>query len=203
MGQPKKYLENFSASRVAEVTINLRSGRRFIASARDKSAFSLQARHRERTFQQPKQDIGSNGSLVSLIQHDHRIRRHVWIDQTLSLKHTIRHVLDPGFRTGAVLKTDSIPNLLAEATTNLFCDTLRDGHSCHTTRLCTSNLAPIGKTVFCKVLRHLGGLPGTSVADNDQYRMLKGYEQGVGFQSRWTYVSNCLQERVTQLVNWK
>lgn len=34
MGHPKKYSENFSASRVAEVTINLRSGRRLSDSAK-------------------------------------------------------------------------------------------------------------------------------------------------------------------------
>ena len=32
MGQPKKYLENFSASSVAEVTISFRSGLRLTAS---------------------------------------------------------------------------------------------------------------------------------------------------------------------------
>ena len=37
IGHPKKYLENFSASSVAEVTISLRSGRRLIASATEVS----------------------------------------------------------------------------------------------------------------------------------------------------------------------
>ena len=35
MGQPKKYLENFSASRVADVTMSLRSGLRLTASTKD------------------------------------------------------------------------------------------------------------------------------------------------------------------------
>ena len=35
IGQPKKYLENFSASRVADVTMSLRSGRCLTASTKD------------------------------------------------------------------------------------------------------------------------------------------------------------------------
>ena len=38
MGHPKKYLEKFSASSVAEVTMSLRSARRLIASAGPVSA---------------------------------------------------------------------------------------------------------------------------------------------------------------------
>jgi len=41
MGQPKKYLENFSASRVAEVTISFRSGLRLTASTKDRSSCSI------------------------------------------------------------------------------------------------------------------------------------------------------------------
>jgi hypothetical protein len=41
IGQPKKYLENFSASSVADVTMSFRSGRRFTVSAKFRSVQAI------------------------------------------------------------------------------------------------------------------------------------------------------------------
>ena len=52
-------------------------------------------------------------------------------------------------------------------------DTLGDGHGSHTTRLGASDSLVVRKPSFGQVLRHLGGLAGTSLADDDEDLVLR------------------------------
>lgn len=109
---------------------------------------------------------------MRLIQNQHRIRRHIRVDQTLSLKHTVRHVLDPRLGARTVLEPDRIPDFLTESASDLLSDTFRDGHSCYTTRLSAPNLAMVGKSFLSEVLGHLRRFAGASVTDDDEDLML-------------------------------
>jgi hypothetical protein len=169
MGHLKKYSENFSAFSVAEVTIIFKSGRRLALSVPHVSTrFPRSKKERKLTLQQSKQHISRDRPLVRLIQNENRIRSHIRVNQAFTLEHTIRHVLDPRFRTRAILESNGIANLLAKSTSNLFGDTLRDGHSGHSTRLGASDFTAFGESFFCEILSHLGRFSRASVTDDNQ-----------------------------------
>ena len=44
-------------------------------------------------FHQAKEYVSVDGPLVSLVQHDNRVLFEIWVNQTLSQEHTVRHVL--------------------------------------------------------------------------------------------------------------
>lgn len=62
-------------------------------------------------FQQSKEDICVNGSLVGLVQHDDGILSEVGVNQALSQQHAVCHVLDDCFWAGAILKSNSVAHL--------------------------------------------------------------------------------------------
>jgi hypothetical protein len=105
---------------------------------------------------------------VRLIQHDDGILADIWINKTLSLEHTVRHVLDPSFWAGTILKTDGVANLLAETAADLLGNTFCNRHGSDTTWLCAAYSTVICKTVFGKILRHLSCLAGSCVPDNNK-----------------------------------
>jgi hypothetical protein len=124
------------------------------------------------TLQKTKQNIRRDSTFVCFVQHDNRVLAHQRVDQTLTLKHTVRHVLDPGLRASAVLESDGVADFLSKPAADLFRNTFRHRHGSDTPRLRAANSTPVSKTCFCKVLNHLCGLAGASVADNDQDLML-------------------------------
>ena len=63
-------------------------------------------------FNQSKQDIRVQRPLVSLINHQHRVRLEVGLAQKLSQQHAIRHVLQNCPVTGTVFKADRVSNLM-------------------------------------------------------------------------------------------
>ena len=95
---------------------------------------------------------------MSLIQHDDRVLADIRVNETLSLKHAVSHVFDTGLRAGAVLKTDCIPDFLAQTTTDLFRDTFSDGHGSNTPGLGATDSAIVGVASLSEVLCHLCGL---------------------------------------------
>jgi hypothetical protein len=101
----------------------------------------------------------SGCDIILLVGNDARI------NQTFSLKHTIRHVLDSCLRAGTILKTDGISNVLTKWTSNFLRHSLGDGHSSDSTRLSTAYLTSVCIVRFCKILNHLGGLPRPSVSN--------------------------------------
>ena len=107
------------------------------------------------TLEQAEEDISGDRALVSLVEHEHRILRHVGIDEALSLQHTVRHVLDLGLGTCAVLESNGVADLLTETTPDLLGDALGDGHGGDATRLSAANLKLISEAGFGEVLRHL------------------------------------------------
>ena len=100
------------------------------------------------TLEETKQNIGCYGAFMGLIQHNDGILADVWVDETLSLEHTIRHVLDARFRTRAVLETDCVSNFLSETATNLLGHTLRHGHGSNTSGLSATDLALVGESLL-------------------------------------------------------
>ena len=95
---------------------------------------------------------------MCLVEHNDRVLDHIRINETLSLEHAVRHVLDLRLGACTVLKTDRVADFLAQPTPDFLSDTLRDGHGGDTTRLGAANLATVGETGFGEVLRHLGCL---------------------------------------------
>ena len=92
---------------------------------------------------------------MCLVQHDDGVLADVGVDETLSLEHTIRHVLDARLRTCAVLETDCVPDFLPQPAPNFLRDTLGDRHGGDTPRLCTTDLALVSKAILGQVLSHL------------------------------------------------
>lgn len=131
------------------------------------------------TFEQAKEHIRRDRSLVSFVKHENTVLRHVWIDKAFPLKHAVGHVFDLGLGTRAVFETDRVANFLAETATNFFGDTLGNRHGCNTTRLCATNFESIGVTCFGEVLCHLSCLARSRVSyDNeDLILMKKGEDQ--------------------------
>lgn len=127
-------------------------------------------RNQERvpTLEETKEDVGGDGTLVRLVEHEHAVLAHVGVDEALSLEHAVRHVLDLGIGTRAVLEPDRVPDFLAEAAPDLFGDALGDRHGGDSTRLRAANLEPVGVPGFGEVLRHLRRLARPGVADNDE-----------------------------------
>ena len=104
---------------------------------------------------------------MCLVQHDNGVLSDVRVDQALALQHTIRHVLDARLRTGAILETDGIPDLLTKTATDLFTDTFRHRHSSDTTGLRTPYKTVGAVAILVKELCQLRGLSRASLADND------------------------------------
>ena len=109
---------------------------------------------------------------MCLVEHDDRVLAHIRINETLSLEHTVRHVLDLCLWTRTVLETDRVPDFLPKTASNLLRDTLRDGHGSDTTRLGAAYPALVRVACLGEVLDHLRGLAGTSVADDNEHLML-------------------------------
>jgi hypothetical protein len=124
-----------------------RSGRRLTDSVRiGLSAINTSRSHPDLlTLQKTEQHIRCDSTLVRLVQHDHRILRHVGIHQTFTLQHSIGlqarrrisvvryldvegchayHVLDLGFGARAILETNRVPDLGSYSTTDFFSHTL-------------------------------------------------------------------------------
>ena len=120
------------------------------------------------TLEETKEDVGGNGALVRLVEHEHAVLAHVGVDEALSLEHAVRHVLDLGIGTRAVFEPDRVPDFLPEAAPDLFGDALGDRHGGDSTRLRAANLEPVGVPRFGEVLRHLRRLARAGVADNDE-----------------------------------
>jgi hypothetical protein len=113
------------------------------------------------TLKKSKQNVSGNGTFVSLIKHDDGVPSDIRVDDAFSLQHTVRHELDLGLGTRAILETDRVPDLLAQPTTHFFCHSLCDRHGGNTTRLGTTDLPVLRETRFCEVLDDLRGLPGS------------------------------------------
>ena len=64
------------------------------------------------TLEKPEQNVRGDSTFVRLVQHDDRISSDIRVNDTLSLKHTIRHELDLGLRACAIFETDCIADLL-------------------------------------------------------------------------------------------
>ena len=109
---------------------------------------------------------------MRLVQHNDRVLADIWVDETLSLQHTIRHVLDARFRTRAVLKTDRVTNFLSKPATNLLGDTFCHGHCSDTPGLSATDLALVSESLLCQILSHLCRLPRAGVTNNDKDLML-------------------------------
>ena len=105
---------------------------------------------------------------MRLVEHDNGVCADVGVDETLSLEHTVRHVLDARLRARAVLETDRVADFLPKTASDLLRDTLRDGHGGDTTRLRAADLELVGVTGFGEILGHLGRLAGTGVTDDDE-----------------------------------
>jgi hypothetical protein len=116
---------------------------------------------------------------VGLVEDDARVGAHVGVDQRLSQEEAVRHVLDLGLGTGAVLEADRVANLFAEPATNLFGDALGDRRRRDTTRLRAANLAAVGKALLGQELRHLRRLARSRLADDDQDIVLRAKEIGM------------------------
>ena len=95
---------------------------------------------------------------MCLVEHDDRVLAHIRINETLSLEHTVRHVLDLRLGARTVFETDRIADFLSQPTPHFLGHTLRDGHGGDTTGLGAAYLATVGETSFGEVLCHLGGL---------------------------------------------
>ena len=107
-----------------------------------------------------------NRTFVSFVEHDDRVLREIWIQQALSQKHTICHILDDGLWRCTIFETDSVTDFFSESATELFCDTLGDRHSRHTTWLSTADLAPLAEAVFDEILSHLRRFTRTSFSND-------------------------------------
>lgn len=120
------------------------------------------------TLEETKQNIGCYGAFMGLIQHNDGILADVWVDETLSLEHTIRHVLDARFRTRAVLETDRVTDFLSKPATNFLRHTFRHGHCSYTPGLSATYLAPVSEALLGQILGHLRRLAGTGITNNDK-----------------------------------
>mmetsp|Transcript_13302 Transcript_13302/g.32568 ORF Transcript_13302/g.32568 Transcript_13302/m.32568 type:complete len:241 (-) Transcript_13302:1651-2373(-) len=123
----------------------------------------------ERLFEKRKQDVGGHGALVRLVEHDEGVPLQIWVLQHLAHQHTVRHILDHGVPGSLILKPDAVTHFLAEATTELLRDTLRDRHSGNTTRLGAANNAARSETCFRQVLRDLRGFSASRFSNHHQY----------------------------------
>lgn len=121
-----------------------------------------------RTLEETEEHIGGDGALVSLVEHENRVLRHVGVDETLPLQHTVGHVLDLGLGARAILETNGVADLLAETASDLLGDTLGDRHSGDTTRLGAADLELVGESSFGEVLGHLSRLARSRVSDDDE-----------------------------------
>jgi hypothetical protein len=69
-----------------------------------------------RALEETKEDVGGDGALVRLVEHEHAVLTHVGGGEALSLEHAVRPVLDLGIgtHTGSG-KTTQMTQYLAEA----------------------------------------------------------------------------------------
>ena len=79
-------------------------------------------------LEEAEQDVGVDGALVRFVQDDDAVRAHGLVQQTLTQQHAVRHIFDHRLRPGAVLETDRIAHLLAQAASDL--------QTCYVCRLC-------------------------------------------------------------------
>lgn len=111
---------------------------------------------------------------MSLVEHEDTVLRHVGVDKTLSLEHTIRHVLDLGLGRRAVLESDRVADFLSQSTSDLLGDSLSDRHGSDTTRLRASDLELVGESSLGEVLCHLRCLARSCVSNDDEDLILEG-----------------------------
>ena len=77
---------------------------------------NYQVRYLEHTrktwcLEEAEEDVGVDGALVCLIEHDDGVGRQGVVQQCLAQQHPIRHVFDHRLRAGAVLKPDCVAHL--------------------------------------------------------------------------------------------
>jgi hypothetical protein len=142
------------------------------------------------TLEKTEEHVSGNGTLVCLVEHENRVLRHVGVDETLPLQHTVRHVLDLGLGTGAIFETNRVADLLAETASDLLGDTLGDRHGGDTTRLGTADLELVGESSFGEVLGHLGRLARSRVSDDDEDLVLWVAEESAFALIVWKRTSN-------------
>jgi len=66
-------------------------------------------------LEQAEEDVGVDGALVRLVQHDHAVGAEPVVQQRLAQEHAVRHVLDHRLGPGAVLEADGVAHLRARA----------------------------------------------------------------------------------------
>ena len=62
-------------------------------------------------FEESEEDVGADGAFVRLVQHDDAVLHEVRVDETLTQKHALRHVLDGRLGARAVLETNRVAHL--------------------------------------------------------------------------------------------
>jgi hypothetical protein len=141
---------------------------------------------------------------MGFIQYNDRVSCCIWIDDTLSLEHTISHELDPRLWACAILKTDGITHFLSKSTTDLLGYSICHGRRCYTARLSTPNLSVVCRPRFGEVLHDLSSLPRTCVTNHYQDLMLRSMlvkltlNQNIGKP----YLPNSLQKRFPKFIYW-
>jgi hypothetical protein len=109
-----------------------------------------------------------NGSLMRLVQHNHRILTQVFVQQSFSQQHTISHVLDDGPGRCVIFEPDRVTDFLAQSHSHLLTDSFCNTHGGDSSGLGASNLAFFGQTSFMQVLSDLGGLSASCLSNDNQ-----------------------------------
>ena len=71
-------------------------------------------------FEESEEDIGADGALVRLIQHDDAVLHEVRVDEALTQQHALSHVLNLCLWTRAVLETDRVADLVTKNIVEIF-----------------------------------------------------------------------------------
>lgn len=118
-------------------------------------------------LEQGHQNIRRKGSLVSFVNDDAGVPRHVVVVHTLAQQLTVGHVLEEGLLGGTVVETYRVTDLLSEFNVHLVCDTLSDTGGSDTTGLGTSDqlAGELGEFIVDDILRDLCCLSGTGLTD--------------------------------------
>jgi len=69
---------------------------------------------------QPEEDVGVEGSLVSLVDDHDAVARQVRLGQEFSEQHSVRHVLEQRPLRRAVLEPDAVADLVSDSQNYFF-----------------------------------------------------------------------------------
>lgn len=119
-------------------------------------------------FDKSKQDICMQSPLVSLINHETRVRLQIRLRQELPQQHTISHIFEHGAIWSTVFESNAIANLMAEFAPNFLGDSGGNGHRCNTSRLRYTNFAIFSVANLMEELRHLCSFTWACLSNDNQ-----------------------------------